>query len=285
MPEIASQFSFVDVFTILCPTALCASLPQTDSDAKCPAWGHSNKKVINMTETRKVNLLLLPGLLNDARLFQFQIEDLSDIAQSTVGDLTVADTIAELAADVLAHAPPKFALAGLSMGGYVALEIMRQAPERVQGLALLGTSARPDTPESTANRHKLMAQAETNFQIVLDMLMPKLVHPSRMTYNSIVDTVYSMGNRIGKDNFLKQQRAIIGRIDSRPHLGQIAGCPTMILCGRDDILTPLALHEEMAAAIPGARLVVIDECAHLSTMGQPKLVSEAMRVWLRGIQQ
>jgi pimeloyl-ACP methyl ester carboxylesterase len=238
-----------------------------------------------MTETHKVNLLLLPGLLNDARLYQFQMEDLSDIAQSAVGDLTVADTVSELAADVLAHAPQIFALAGLSMGGYVALEIMRQAPERVLGLALLDTSARPDTSEATANRHKLMEQAESNFQIVLDTLMPKLVHPSRMKYNSIVDTVYSMGHRIGKEAFLRQQRAIIGRIDSRPHLGKIAGCPTLILCGRDDVLTPLDLHEEMATAIPGSSLVVIDECAHLSTMGQPKLVSEAMRLWLRGIKE
>ena len=238
-----------------------------------------------MTETQKISLVLLPGLLTDARLYQFQIEDLSDMTQSTVGDLTGADTIAELAAHVLTHAPQQFALAGLSMGGYVALEIMRQAPERVLGLALLDTSARPDTPEATANRHKLMELAETNFQVVLDTLMPKLVHPSRMTYHSIVDTVYSMGHRIGKDIFLRQQRAIIGRIDSRPHLGKIAGGPTMILCGRQDVLTPLEVHEEMAGAIPGSTLVVIEECAHLSAMGQPKAVSEAMRVWLRGIVQ
>ena len=237
-----------------------------------------------MTETQKINLLFLPGLLTDARLFQFQIEDLSDIAQSTVADLTVADTIEELAAEALAHAPPRFALAGLSMGGYVALEIMRQAPDRVQGLALLSTSARPDTPEASENRKKLMAQAENNFQIVLDDLMPKLVHPSRMIYHSIIDTVYSMGHRIGKEAFMRQQRAIMGRIDSRPYLGQITGGPTMVLCGRQDILTPLELHEEMAVAIPDSRLVVIEECAHLSTMGQPKLVSEAMRDWLRGIE-
>ena len=235
-----------------------------------------------MTEVRIKNLVLLPGLVNDARLFQFQIEDLSDMAQSSVGDLTVADTIAELAAQVLVHAPSKFALAGLSMGGYVALEIMRQAPERVQGLALLDTSARPDTPEAIANRHKLIEQAETHFQLVLDNLMPKLVHPSRMIYNSIVDTIYSMGHRIGKDAFIRQQRAIMTRIDSRPHLAKIM-CPTMILCGRQDVIAPVEVHEEMAAAIPGSRLVVIEECAHLSAMGQPKLVSEAMRVWLRRI--
>jgi len=238
-----------------------------------------------MTEIDKIDLLLLPGLLNDARLFQFQIEDLADIAQSTVADLTVADTIAELAAAALAHAPQKFALAGLSMGGYVALEIMRQAPKRVLGLALLDTSARPDTPEATANRQKLMTQAETNFQIVLDTLMPKLVHPSRMKYNSIVDTVYSMGHRVGKEAFLRQQRAIMRRIDSRPYLGKIVDCPTLILCGRDDVITPVEVHEEMAAAIPGSHLVVIDECAHLSTMGEPKPVSAAMRAWLLSIRQ
>ena len=238
-----------------------------------------------MTEIDKIDLLLLPGLLNDARLFQFQIEDLADIAQSTVADLTVADTIAELAAAALAHAPQKFALAGLSMGGYVALEIMRQAPKRVLGLALLDTSARPDTPEATANRQKLMTQAETNFQIVLDTLMPKLVHPSRMKYNLIVDTVYSMGHRVGKEAFLRQQRAIMRRIDSRPYLGKIVDCPTLILCGRDDVITPVEVHEEMAAAIPGSHLVVIDECAHLSTMGEPKPVSAAMRAWLLSIRQ
>jgi pimeloyl-ACP methyl ester carboxylesterase len=235
-----------------------------------------------MTEMHKINLVLLPGLLNDARLFQFQIEDLSDMAQSIVSDLTVADTIAKLAADVLEHAPPRFALAGLSMGGYVALEIMRQAPERVQGLALLNTTARADTPEAKANRLKLMELAETNFQVVLDNMMPKLVHPSRMIYNSIVDTIYSMGHRIGKDAFMQQQRAIMGRIDSRPYLGRIH-CPTMVLCGRDDVITPVEAHEEMADAIAGASLVVIEQCGHLSAMGQPKLVSEEMRVWLRGI--
>ena len=238
-----------------------------------------------MTDANKISLVLLPGLLTDARLYQFQVEDLSDLAQSSVADLTVADTIAELAAYVLVHAPRNFALAGLSMGGYVALEIMRQAPERVLGLALLDTSARPDTPEALENRRKLMEQAEINFQIVLDTLMPKLVHPSRMKYNSIVDTVYSMGNRVGKDVFVRQQRAIMGRIDSRPYLGEIKACPTLVLCGRDDVITPVALHEEMAAAIPGAQLVIIEECAHLSAMGQPKQVSEAMRVWLRRIKQ
>jgi len=235
-----------------------------------------------MVIAEKHNLVFLPGLICDERLFRDQIEHLSDIARCSVADLTVADTIAELAADVLLHAPPQFSLAGLSMGGYVALEIMRQAPQRVLGLALLSTSARADTAEATANRHKGMAQAESNFQIVLDQLMPKLVHPSRMKYHSMVDSIYSMGHRVGRDAYLRQQRAIIGRIDSRPFLQHIK-CPALVLCGRDDVVTPVELHEEMAAMIPGARLQIIEECAHLSTMGQPAEVSAALRGWLEKV--
>lgn len=232
-----------------------------------------------MVLAEKNNLVLLPGLLCDERLYRAQIDDLADIAHCTVADLTVADSIAELAAEVLKHSPPRFALAGLSMGGYVAFEIMRQAPKRVQALALLSTSARADTPEATANRHAAMAQAEVNFQIVLDQLMPKLVHPSRMKYHSMVDSIYSMGHRVGKEAYLRQQRAIIGRVDSRPHLAAIK-CPTLVLCGRDDVVTPVAVHEEMAAAIPGAQLTALEECAHLSAMGQPAEVSAALRRWL-----
>lgn len=232
-----------------------------------------------MLQTGKTNLILLPGLVCDARLFRYQMSDLADIAKPIVADLTVADTIEELAASVLSESPARFALAGLSMGGYVALEIMRQAPERVLGLCLMDTSARPDTPESTANRKQLMAQAEINFQIVLDTLMPKLLHPSRMRYSSLVDSVYAMGHRVGKDAFIRQQRAIIGRIDSRPTLPAIS-CPALVMCGREDQLTPVELHEEMAAAIPEATLAVIGKCGHLVTMGQPKLSSGAMRVWL-----
>ncbi|MBL8525775.1 MAG: alpha/beta fold hydrolase [Betaproteobacteria bacterium] len=232
-----------------------------------------------MVLAEKQNLVLLPGLLCDERLYRAQIDDLADIARCSVADLTVADSITELAAEVLKHSPPRFALAGLSMGGYVAFEIMRQAPERVQALALLSTTARPDTAEATANRHAAMAQAKINFQIVLDQLMPKLVHPTRMKYHSMVDSIYSMGHRIGEEAYLRQQRAIIGRIDSRPYLAAIK-CPTLVLCGRDDVVTPVAVHEEMAAAIPGAQLTVLEECAHLSTMGQPAEVSAALRGWL-----
>jgi pimeloyl-ACP methyl ester carboxylesterase len=229
-----------------------------------------------MTFEEKQNLLFLPGLLCDERLFRAQIDDLSDIASCTVGDLTIADTMAELAVGVLAHAPPRFTLVGLSMGGYVALEIMRMAPERVEALGLLSTNGRGDSAEASANRLTAMVQAENNFQIVLDQMMPKLVHPSRMKYHSMVDSIYSMGHRIGKEAYLRQQRAIMGRADSRPHLKRI-DCPALVLCGRDDVLTPVDLHEELAAGIADAELVVLEECAHLSAMGQPEAVSAALR--------
>lgn len=113
--------------------------------------------------------------------------------------------------------------------------------------------------------------------------MPKLVHPSHMTYNSMIDSIYSVGHRIGKDSFVRQQRATVSRIDSRPYPAGITPRRTMVLCGREDVLKPLEVHTEMVAAIPGSKLVVIDECGHLSRMAQPKLVSDAMRGWLRSI--
>ncbi len=232
----------------------------------------------------KLPLLLLPGLLNDARLWQQQIADLDDIAQASVADLTRADSIAALATQALAQAPAgRFALAGLSMGGYVAFEIMRQAPQRVLGLALLDTTARPDTEEATAGRHKLMKLAEVNFPAVTGTLLPRVVHPSQLKDKSIVDVITAMADSLGKKVFLRQQHAIIGRIDSRPFLSQI-NCPTLILCGREDVITPIEVHEEMAVGIAGSAFTVIGECGHLSTLGQPRQVSKALRDWLSSLQ-
>jgi len=233
-----------------------------------------------MTTPDRLPLLLLPGLINDARLWLSQVSQLSDIADAKVGDLTVADSIPDLAASVLAHAPAeRFALAGLSMGGYVAMEIMRQAPERVIALALLDTSARADTPEAMEGRRKLMELAETDFPAVIATLLPKMVHPSQVDDAAVGGVFKAMAFSVGKRAFLSQQRAILGRIDSRPSLAKIA-CPSLVLCGREDVLTPVAVHEEIAAGIAGSRLVVIEECGHLSTLGQPKQVTLALRQWL-----
>jgi pimeloyl-ACP methyl ester carboxylesterase len=230
----------------------------------------------------KIPLLLLPGLLDDAALWQPQVDGLGEIARSTVADLTQDDSIAAMARRALAAAPPKFALAGLSMGGYVAQEVMRQAPERVLRLALMDTSARSDTPEQTARRRGLIELSEKGeFKGVTPRLLPLLVHPARLEDKPLTSLVMAMAERVGKAAFLRQQKAIMGRPDGREDLRRI-GCPTLILCGRQDALTPLALHEEIVSLVPGATLTVIEDCGHLSTLEKPVSVTRALFNWLKG---
>jgi len=225
-------------------------------------------------------LILLPGLLCDTALWRGQVDDLADIAAPSVADMTRDDSVAAMARRVLAAAPPRFALAGLSMGGYVAQEIMRQAPERVERLALLDTSARADTAEQTARRRGLIELAEKGeFRGVTPRLLPVFLHPSRLEDAALTGAVQAMTERVGKDAFLRQQNAIMARPDSRPSLAAIQ-CPTLVLCGRDDQLTPLELSEEIAALIRGARLAIVENCGHLSTMERPWEVSVLMRQWL-----
>jgi pimeloyl-ACP methyl ester carboxylesterase len=225
-------------------------------------------------------LLLLSGLLSDGALWRVQVDDLADIAAPTIPDLSLDDTIAGMADRALANAPPRFALAGLSMGGYVALEIMRRAPGRVSRLALLGTSARTDTPEQAERRREAIRLAEGgDFGSVADRMLPNLVHADRLSDEGLASAIRAMAARLGKDGFLRKQRAIMGRVDSRPHLPRIA-CPTLVLCGREDASTPLALSEEMAALVPGARLEVVERCGHMSAMERPAEVSAALRRWL-----
>ncbi|MDE1902429.1 MAG: alpha/beta fold hydrolase [Alphaproteobacteria bacterium] len=229
---------------------------------------------------RKTPLVLLPGLLCDAALWHGQIAGLADVAESSVADLTRDDSLMAMARRVLQAAPPQFALAGLSMGGYCAFEVMRQAPERVLRLALLDTGARADTPEQMSRRRGLIELAEKGeFKGVTPRLLPLLVHPDRLKEKELVGAVMTMAERIGKDAFLRQQKAIMGRIDSRPSLANIK-CPTLVLCGREDVLTPRALAEEIAAFIPGARLDLIDHCGHLSAMERPEAVTAELRQWL-----
>src|ERR1041384_7839202 len=139
---------------------------------------------------KKQKLIFLPGLLNDHRLFEHQISELADVAEIRVADLSGANSLGELAKHVLAQSPDEsFAIAGLSMGGYLAFEIMRQSPERISGLALLDTSARPDTTESTENRKNLMALAETDLNAVIEKLIPKLVHPAQLNDARQIDAI------------------------------------------------------------------------------------------------
>ena len=225
-------------------------------------------------------LLLLSGLLSDGALWRAQVDDFAGIAAPTIPDLSLDDTIAGMADRALANAPSSFALAGLSMGGYVALEILRRAPGRVTRLALLGTSARTDTPEQAERRREAIRLAEGgDFGSVADRMLPNLVHADRLSDEGLASAIRAMAARLGKDGFLRKQRAIMGRVDSRSHLPRVA-CPTLVLCGREDASTPLALHEEMAALVPGARLEVVERCGHMSAMERPAEVTAALRRWL-----
>jgi pimeloyl-ACP methyl ester carboxylesterase len=190
--------------------------------------------------------------------------------------------VKEMGEAVLRDAPWKeFALAGLSMGGYVALEAMRQAPERVTRLALLDSRARPEMPDETQRRQQLMklARTERGFTPVTSRMLPLMLHPSRVKDAGLTKTIRDMAERTGVEAYLRQQRAIISRPDFRPGLRKIK-CPTLVLCGRQDQLTPLECSEEMAAAIPGSNLVVVEECGHLATLERPEIVNAALREWL-----
>jgi len=230
---------------------------------------------------QKLPLVLIPGLLCDAQLWQAQVEHLADVADIWIADHTRSSTMAGVARDVLADAPfAHFAVAGLSMGGYIALEIMRQAAPRVARLALLDTAAGPELPEQTQKRLAFIALAEQGkFPGVTEALLPLLIHPSKLGERALTDVIVSMAKNIGKEAFVRQQHAIMSRADSLPLLASIA-CPTLVLCGRQDALTPLARHEDMAAGIKGARLEVIDDCGHLSTLERPAEVNAALRRWL-----
>ncbi len=229
-------------------------------------------------------LILLPGLLCDAALWAPQLSDLADIADFFVADLSDQQSIEEMGAAVLRDAPWKeFAVAGLSMGGYAAQEVVRQAPQRVTRLALLDTRSRGELPEETVRRRQLMelAQGGRNFTPVTNRMLPFLVHESRVKDAALVKIIREMAERTGIEAYLRQQEAIIARPDYRAMLTSIK-CPTLVLCGRQDKLTPLHNSEEMAAAIPGAKLVVVEECGHMSTLERPDAVNRALRAWLDG---
>lgn len=229
----------------------------------------------------KTNLVLVPGLLCTKALWAPQLAALADVADMTVADHTRHDSMAGIAKSILAAAPERFALAGLSMGGYIAYEILRQAPERVTRLALLDTGSRADTPERTEGRRKLIALAEREgTRAVQAQLLPVLIHTARLTDKPLVDAVLDMGEDTGVDAFRRQQTALMSRLDSRPLLPNIK-VPTLVVVGRDDVLTPLDLSQEIAAGIPGARLEIIADSGHLSTMERPEAVNRVLRAWLQ----
>jgi pimeloyl-ACP methyl ester carboxylesterase len=230
---------------------------------------------------RKNPLILVPGLLCDHALWQHQLAVLGQISECIVTEKHMRhEAIGRIAEAVVADAPDRFALAGLSMGGYIALEICRRYGDRVERLALIDTSARADTAEQTEKRQKLIALCrQGKFVDVNELLFSVLVHPDRVTDEALKRQIVDMANRMGPEVFIRQQQAIMGRSNQVPCLGDIT-CPTLIVCGEQDQITPLECSQEMAALIQGSQLEVIANCGHMTSMEKPEKVSTILFEWL-----
>jgi len=235
-----------------------------------------------MIESHSLPILLVPGLLSSPRLYAEQIPELWRVGPVTVATHTRDDSMAAIARRILASAPARFALAGLSMGGYICFEILRQAPERVARLVLLDTSARADAPEQSEQRRLQIEMARGGrLGEVADMLFPRLVHARRWGDESLRRIWRAMVQEVGAEGFINQEMAIMGRPDSRPGLAAIR-CPTLVIVGDGDVVTPPERAEEIANGISGARLSVIGDSGHLSTLEQPVAVTRSMVEFLSG---
>ncbi|MDO4904851.1 MAG: alpha/beta hydrolase [Lautropia sp.] len=230
--------------------------------------------------TSRLPTLMIPGLLCTPRLFEAQLTLFWQHGPVMVADTGTERDIVAQARLILADAPPVFRLLGLSMGGYLAFEILRQAPERVQELILLDTSARSDTPEGRDNRLRMIQLAEQGaFDRLAAMLYPNLVDVSRETDMVLEAIVTGMADDVGAAAYVNQQHIILSRPDSRPDLPDIR-CRTLVVVGAGDRLTPPEIAAEMAEAIPDADMVIIDDCGHLSPLEQPKKLNRLLAQWL-----
>jgi pimeloyl-ACP methyl ester carboxylesterase len=226
-------------------------------------------------------ILLVPGLGGSPRIYAPVAAALWRFGPVTVANHIRDHNMGAIARRILAEAPPRFALAGHSMGGYIAFEILRQAPDRVAKLALINTQARCDTPEATARRRGQIARAQAGeYRAVLDDLFAGFVHPSRREDATLRQLVHDMGDDIGADAFVRQQNAVISRADSRPALAWIK-CPTLVLTGDEDNTIPNSLSVEMADGIHGAKLTIVPHCGHLPQVEQPRATADALVEWLR----
>lgn len=224
--------------------------------------------------------LLIPGLGCTSEIWSGQLAALWTRGPVTIADHTRGTSIGSIAAGILETAPPSFALAGISMGGYISFEILRRAPGRVRGLALVDTQASPDTPEATAKRRDAIALVEAGkFGQVLTNAFPLAVHPDHVEDAALKDLHRRMSLANGDDVYVAHQQAIIGRPDSRPDLARIA-VPTTVVVGIEDRLTPPALSRAMAAAIPHATLEIIEDAGHLALAEQPDASANALLRWL-----
>jgi hypothetical protein len=232
-----------------------------------------------MAET--LPLLLVPGLVCSPRIYAPQLPALWRVGPVMFPNHIRDSTMAGIAKRILDEAPQRFALAGHSMGGYIALEIFRQAPDRIVRLALLNTSARPETPEASERRKDWIKETQAGgYRAMLDRLFVNFVHPMRHNDAVLKKLVMDMGDDVGPERFIAQLEAIMSRGDSRPLLASIK-CPTLILTSDTDNTVPNEASFEMAKAMPGAKLVTIPECGHMTPVEKPDAVTHALLDWLR----
>jgi len=221
-------------------------------------------------------VVLIPGLIASPRLYAAQLPALWRIGPVTVADHTRHESVADCARGILAEAPPRFALAGHSFGGYVCFEIMRQAPDRVAALALLDTSARADAPEQSDKRREQIAMARKGpFSAIAALQFPAFVHPSRAKDDALRRYMRAMADDNDAEVFVRQQTAMIGRPDSRASMADIR-CPTVVVVGDADTPTPPERAQEIAAGIRGARLVTIKQCGHMTPIEKPLAVADIL---------
>lgn len=223
-------------------------------------------------------IVMIPGHMCSAEVFRNQVQELSNLAPVTVAYPLEGDSVQKMAEHILQRAPDKFILIGFSMGGYISLEILRQAPERVHKLALIDTSARPEG--NIGWRRKTMDEARLSGVLDMDLsnVLP-LVHPERQNDGELISSLMAMRENVGRERFLQQSKALMERPDSRLDLHKIT-VPAMVMVGEQDIITSPIHAKEMAQEIPHSTLVVIPECGHVSLLEKPVEVNNALVEWL-----
>lgn len=233
----------------------------------------------------KEALVLLPGFLCDRTVWQQQIDSLSDIADSTCADYGTLDSLPAMAELVLRAAPPRFSVAGHSMGGRIAFEVFRLAPERVRRIAMFNSGVVPraaggaGAAEEFGRRRLLDIARSAGMRAMALDWVKGMVAPARLADTVLVEAIVRMFERKTPQLFEAQMNALLGRPDATPLLSRIR-CPALFLSGREDGWSTPATHQKMASAVPGSRLVVVPDCGHMSTLEQPSAVSDAMREWL-----
>ena len=227
--------------------------------------------------------IFIPGLVCTADLFADQQAGLTHAVVPLVADTLARDSLADMAGAAVAMVDGPVVPVGLSMGGYVALEMARLAPERIAGLALLNTAYRPDGPERRQQRLATIEMAKSDrFRGVTRHLMKSFLSPAAMADEALVARVIAMAEAVGHDNFVLQQQAILNRRDQSDTLRGLA-VPALVLCGSLDTLTPPDISREMAALAPQAELVILDGVGHLATMEAPERVTAHLNAFLASL--